>query len=163
MRYPNVGIFSGLGNIMKGVPPQFEFATQHQVRINLRHKTATETQIDDIGSDLHQIDSAETGSSHTAVVSLQKRVDVLFDPVAITSHKTGKFKYFSYKDQMAEEHLFIKNTRGSDCIIDITLNYVKQHSSVNIFNADHLSDGPIAIARLLYVLPLEFHGKFIYE
>jgi carotenoid cleavage dioxygenase-like enzyme len=73
--------------------------------------------------------------------------------VAINNYQTGKEQYFSYTKQLAEEHLLIKDTHGNDWVIGTTLDYEGKCTKVNIFNAKKLSDGPVAVAKLPYVLP----------
>ena len=38
---------------------------------------------------------------------------------------------------------------------------IKAFTSLNIFEADRLEEGPIAVVRLPYALPLGLHGKFV--
>jgi len=162
MRYPNANILLDLGNIMKGVTPTSKLATHHKIRLNLNKNTAKEYQLNKIGSEFPNIIESETGLSHTKMLSLQQRGDILFNTVSIMDNITNKSQYFSYANQLAEEHIIIKNHKGSDWVIGTTLDYKNNNTKLNIFNADYLGDGPIAIATLPYILPLGLHGKFVY-
>ncbi len=80
---------------------------------------------------------------------------------ATNNYQTGKTQHFSYTKQLAEEHLLVKDAHGNDWVIGTTLDYEEKCTKINIFNAKKLSDDLIAVAKLPYVLPLGFHGKFI--
>jgi carotenoid cleavage dioxygenase len=161
MRYPNADIFDVFTQVMRGRSKKFAGAYPYRVRLNLEKHTATEEKLSNIYNEFPSIDVNETGLMHTQVVSLQQRGEIFFNSVAISNYQTGESQHFSYADQLAEEHLLIKGSRGHDWVIGTTLDYEKKYTKVNIFNAKKLNHGPVAVAKLPYVLPLGFHGKFI--
>lgn len=70
---------------------------------------------------------------------------------------------FSYGDGwLVEEHLFI-DTPGEVAprwVAGTALDTRADNTVLSIFDAAHISDGPIAQARLPYSLPLGLHGTF---
>ena len=87
---------------------------------------------------------------------------------AILRHdlERGDIHSFDYgKSVFAEEHLFVPrpNSRGEDdgWLIGTTLDFSKGSTQLNILDAQHISDGPLAIFDLPYVLPLGFHGTWV--
>ncbi|CAB5499244.1 carotenoid oxygenase family protein [Bathymodiolus thermophilus thioautotrophic gill symbiont] len=161
MRYPNADIFNVFTEVMQGVDNKFVGAYPYRVRLNLEKNTATEEKLSNIYNEFPSVDIKETGLAHTQVVSLQQRGELFFNSVAINNYQTGTAQHFSYTKQLAEEHLLIKDARGNDWVIGTTLDYEEKCTKVNIFKAKKLNDGPVAVAKLPYVLPLGLHGKFI--
>ncbi len=161
MRYHDSGIFNVLSEIMRGKEKKFTGVYPYRVRLNLEKNTATEEKLSNVYNEFPSINTNEIGLTHTQVVSLQQRNDLFFNSVAISNYQTGKSQYFSYAEQLAEEHLLIKDSRGNNWIVGTTLDYMEKCTKVNIFNANLLNDGPVAVAKLPYILPLGLHGKFI--
>ncbi len=78
---------------------------------------------------------------------------------------SGRTRRFDYGDQVvAEEHLWIpKPGRTGELdawLLGTTFDARRQATVLNLLDAAHLEDGPIAQAQLPYVLPLGFHGNF---
>lgn len=161
MRYPNADIFNVFTEVMRGRSKKFTEAYPYRVRLNLEKNTVVEEKLSNIYNEFPSIDINETGLVHTQVVSLQQRGELFLNSVAINNYQTGEAQYFSYAKQLAEEHLLIKDSRGNDWVVGTTLDYGEKCTKVNIFNAKKLNDGPVAVAKLPYVLPLGFHGKFV--
>lgn len=87
---------------------------------------------------------------------------------AILRHdiETGDVQSFDYgKTAFAEEHLFIPRPSSTDeddgWLIGTVLDFAKGSTQLNILDAQHISDGPLAIFDLPYVLPLGFHGTWV--
>ena len=88
-----------------------------------------------------------------------------FDRVSRVDHDSGNVQTFQYKDtEMAEEHLFVGHPGSTDesqgWLLGTSLDVEKQHSTLNVFRADALADGPIARMPLPFALPLGLHGNF---
>lgn len=80
--------------------------------------------------------------------------------------RTGRNQRFAFGDGwLAEEHVFIPrpgSTREDDgWLVGTALNYKRAQTCLNVFQADRLSDGPIARACLDVAMPLGFHGQFV--
>ena len=65
---------------------------------------------------------------------------------------------------LAEEHIVVprpgSSREGDGWVIGTSLDFDRQVTQVAVFDAMHLSVGPLAIARLPSPLPLGFHGTF---
>ena len=78
---------------------------------------------------------------------------------------TGRLRRFDYGDQtVVEEHIWVpKPGRSAELdawLLGTTFDARRQATVLNLLDAAHLEDGPIAQAQLPYVLPLGFHGNF---
>lgn len=89
---------------------------------------------------------------------------------AILKHdiETGEVQSFDYgKTAFAEEHLFVPRPSSTDeddgWLIGTALDFAKGSTQLNILDAQQISDGPLAVFDLPYVLPLGFHGTWVGE
>jgi len=78
---------------------------------------------------------------------------------------SGRTQRWDYGPQvLAEEHILIakpgRNGELDAWVLGTTFDSRLQATVLNLLDAAHLSDGPIAQAALPYVLPLGFHGNF---
>lgn len=66
--------------------------------------------------------------------------------------------------KIPEEHVFVPLRAGGredeGWLLGTFLDYERSATGLSVFNAQHLSDGPLATAWLPYPLPLGFHGCF---
>lgn len=86
-----------------------------------------------------------------------------FDQVALIDIHSGAARRFSYGDDwLVEEHLLISAPGEAvpRWIVGTALDTRDQSTVLSVFDAEHVSDGPIAQARLPYSLPLGLHGTF---
>jgi carotenoid cleavage dioxygenase len=88
-----------------------------------------------------------------------------FDGVRRLDVETGRIEVFGYGDfVMAEEHLFVPDphasAEGEGWLLGTSLDVRAGVTRLSVFDAAHLSDGPVATARLPYALPLGLHGNF---
>ena len=87
-----------------------------------------------------------------------------FDQVALLDVDSGASQRFSYGDDWSvEEHLFLMPAGAARprWIAGTALDTRAGNTVLSIFEAEHLSDGPIAQARLPYSIPLGLHGTFL--
>ena len=65
---------------------------------------------------------------------------------------------------IAEEHVFVPRraaqSEDDGWLVGPLLDYARGLSGVAVFDARHVTDGPVALAWLDYPLPLAFHGQF---
>lgn len=78
---------------------------------------------------------------------------------------SGRTRRFDYGAQVVvEEHIWLpKPGRTGELdawLLGTTFDARRQATVLNLLDAAHLEDGPIAQAQLPYVLPLGFHGNF---
>jgi carotenoid cleavage dioxygenase len=79
--------------------------------------------------------------------------------------RSGRSQRFDYGDhQVAEEHIVVpKPGKGGELdawLLGTTFDARRQATVLNLLDAAHIEDGPVAQAVLPYVLPLGFHGNF---
>jgi len=88
-----------------------------------------------------------------------------FNQIVHFDRTSGKSHTFDYgADVLAEEHLFIPDkgaSEGAGWLLGTSYNWREQVTSMSVFNASGVDDGPIATAVLPYHLPLGLHGKFV--
>ena len=89
----------------------------------------------------------------------------LFHGVQLRDLQTGRVDRFDYGERsLVEEHIIVPRPRGSGerdaWLVGTTYDAKRKISIVNVLDARHVGDGPIAQAALPYWLPLGFHGNF---
>ncbi|MDP9043257.1 MAG: carotenoid oxygenase family protein [Pseudomonadota bacterium] len=92
-------------------------------------------------------------------------MDGLFHGVQMRDLDTGRVARHDYgEDTIAEEHIVVPKpggTRELDAwLLGTTFDVRRQVTRINVLDARHLDDGPIAQATLPYLLPYGFHGNF---
>ena len=78
---------------------------------------------------------------------------------------TGRVQRYDYgSGTVVEEHIVVPKPGGRDerdaWLLGTTFDIQRQLTRVNVLDARHLADGPIAQATLPYLLPYGFHGNF---
>ncbi len=91
--------------------------------------------------------------------------DGLLHGLQLRDLHTGRSQRFDYgAHQVAEEHVWVpKPGRSGELdawLLGTTFDARRQATVLNLLDAAHIGDGPIAQAVLPYVLPLGFHGNF---
>jgi carotenoid cleavage dioxygenase-like enzyme len=66
---------------------------------------------------------------------------------------------------IAEEHIYVPQGRtareGAGWILGTAYHWPSERTTLSVFDAQHLADGPVAQVRLPYGLPLGLHGQFV--
>ena len=93
------------------------------------------------------------------------RTGALFHGVQLRDLATGNVDRYDYGEHtVVEEHIVVPKPRGGGerdaWLVGTTFDAKRKVSVVNVIDARHVSDGPIAQATLPYWLPLGFHGNF---
>jgi carotenoid cleavage dioxygenase len=93
------------------------------------------------------------------------RQGALFHGVQLRDLQTGRLERFDYGERMVvEEHIVVPKPRATNerdaWLVGTTFDAKRKLSIVNVLDAAHVADGPIAQAALPYWLPLGFHGNF---
>jgi len=93
------------------------------------------------------------------------RNNALLHGVQITDVETGRAERYDYGAHVvAEEHVLVpkpgKTGERDAWLLGTTYDARRQATVLNLLDAAHVADGPIAQAVLPYVLPLGFHGNF---
>ena len=89
----------------------------------------------------------------------------LFQGVQLMDMETGRARHHDYGPMtVAEEHIFIpkpgKTGELDAWLLGTSFDARRQATVLNLLDAAHLEDGPIAQAVLPYMLPLGLHGNF---
>ena len=92
----------------------------------------------------------------------------LFHGVQMRDLQTGTVERFDYGEHtLAEEHIVVPKPRSSHeldaWLVGTSFDAKQRVTSVNVLDARHVADGPIAWATLPYGLPYGFHGNFSAE
>ncbi|HEX5686999.1 MAG TPA: carotenoid oxygenase family protein [Ideonella sp.] len=87
------------------------------------------------------------------------------DSVLRLDRDSGRRDAFTFgPDAVIEEHVFVPKpggTReGEGWLVGAGHDLRWRASFASVFDAEHLSDGPLAVARLPYAVPHAFHGAF---
>lgn len=124
-----------------------------------------------VNSEFPRINHNYIGKQHRYMFSLQNtlhndRIELAFNTLLRVDTKTQQIDKFTYDDwQMAEEHIFVpnpeKSNEGDGWVLGTTIDVKQQHTILNIFDAQNISDGPIARLHLDYMLPFGLHGNFV--
>jgi carotenoid cleavage dioxygenase len=90
-----------------------------------------------------------------------------FRKTSIARHdlESGALDTFSYgEDVIPEEHIFVAKPGSANedegWLIGTSLDTAAGVTRVSVFDARHVSAGPIAQGTLPYALPLGFHGQW---
>ena len=93
------------------------------------------------------------------------RNNALLHGVQVLDTTTGRARRFDYGEHaVAEEHILVpkpgKTGELDAWLLGTTFDARRQATVLNLLDAAHVEDGPIAQAVLPYMLPLGFHGNF---
>jgi all-trans-8'-apo-beta-carotenal 15,15'-oxygenase len=89
----------------------------------------------------------------------------LLHGVQLTDTDSGRIRRFDYgADWVAEEHVLVpkpgKSGELDAWLLGTAFDARRQATVLNLLDAAHIEDGPVAQAVLPYALPLGFHGNF---
>ena len=89
----------------------------------------------------------------------------LLHGVQLTNTDSGRIRRHDYGEMLvAEEHILVpKPGKAGELdawVLGTTFDARRQATVLNVLDATHIEDGPIAQAVLPYLLPLGFHGNF---
>lgn len=120
-----------------------------------------------IAGDFPQVDPRRHGLSRklTTMVTGSAPGQPGANALAVHDWSTGKSQTFNFGDgYMVEEFLFVPKGTGAaetDCwLIGTAINSKLGRSEVHVFDAGHVSDGPVAVWQAGYAWPLGFHGTW---
>ena len=155
-------------SVMRGEYRHSEGARLTSLVLDPATGTATQTTIGDQESEFPIIASNDVGRRYEQVLCVERgpaRASDMpgFDQVALVNVDSGLSQRFSYGDDwLVEEHLLVAadGEPTPRWIVGTALDVRAENTVLSVFDASHLSDGPIAQARLPYSLPLGLHGTF---
>ncbi len=93
------------------------------------------------------------------------REHALFHGLQLLDTDSGRVRRFDYgAHHIVEEHVFVPKPGGRGeldaWLLGTTFDAKRQATVLNLLDAAHIEDGPVAQAVLPYWLPLGFHGNF---
>jgi carotenoid cleavage dioxygenase len=93
------------------------------------------------------------------------RSNALLHGVQLLDVESGRARRFDYGEMaVAEEHIVVpkpgKSGELDAWLLGTTYDARRQATVLNLLDAAHVEDGPVAQAILPYTLPLGFHGNF---
>ena len=159
---------------MQGRPGQSGASCTQQVRLDLATGRSQLQRFEDQG-EFPRIDPRRIGlparwlltaaSFGAAPVFSAAAQPAQFHGLQLRDMDSGRTRRFDYGEQVAvEEHIWVpKPGRTGELdawLLGTTFDARRQATVLNLLDAAHLEDGPIAQAQLPYVLPLGFHGNF---
>ncbi len=160
--------------LMAGLPPQAGHSRLQVARLNMRNGRA-EVQGFDGDVEFPRIHPQRIGLparwlfSGAAWRHFDDRSHALLHGVQVFDTHTGRARRFDYGSQVvAEEHIVVPRPgrvgegRGEldAWLLGTTYDARRRATVLNLLDAAHVEDGPIAQAVLPYMLPLGFHGNF---
>lgn len=88
-----------------------------------------------------------------------------FDSLLRLDRDSGRREAFTFgPEAVVEEHVFVPrpgSTReGEGWLVGAGYDLRWRASFASVFDAEHIADGPLAVARLPYAVPHAFHGQF---
>ena len=113
-----------------------------------------------------RIDPRRTGQRHRKTFALSgsgSEDGWPFRRVASIDPEQGAIDGWTYpRDQIPEEHVFVPRgeAEGYGWLIGPYLDVGREASGLNVFDAKHISEGPVWQGILPYPLPLGLHGTF---
>lgn len=88
-----------------------------------------------------------------------------FNQISRFDRKQDSVSAWSYGDKyIAEEHVFVPKSgakEGTGWLVGTAFDWENSKTSLSVFDAESVQDGPITAVTLPYHLPLGFHGKFV--
>ena len=113
-----------------------------------------------------RIDPRRTGQRHRKTFALSgsgSEDSWPFRRVASIDPEQGAIDGWTYpRDQIPEEHVFVPRgeAEGDGWLIGPDLDVGREATGLNVFDAKHISEGPVWQGILPYPLPLGLHGTF---
>jgi all-trans-8'-apo-beta-carotenal 15,15'-oxygenase len=149
--------------------PSDQLANWTQVEINPAQGTARQIDIGLHGTEFPSFDTRRTGEKTDFTVLMQNthaQTDTAWGNDTVLALANDKIQRYSYGDNwLAEEHLLVpapgSNTEAKGWVLGTAFNVTTHKTTLNIFEANALSKGPVAQLALPYGLPLGLHGQFV--
>ena len=155
-------------SVMRGEYRHQEGARLTEVILDPARGKVTQTTVGELESEFPSIEASEVGREYTRILCLERTSGRAvgspgYDQVAIVDVDSGRRQQFTYGDDwLVEEHIYADDpgSTRSRWILGMALDLLAKQSVINVFDANHLGDGPVAQARLDRSLPLGLHGNF---
>ncbi|OED34134.1 hypothetical protein AB833_32605 [Chromatiales bacterium (ex Bugula neritina AB1)] len=149
--------------------PQAEPATIEIVLDTINHRAAV-TRLPGSGVDFPRFDQRFTGLPTQQLFMMGRSPQMSdgvfgFNRVCAIDRSSESEKIYDYNaETLAEEHIFVPAPgfdQGKGWLVGTRYNWRCGRTSVSVFDAQHIDDGPLAECHLPYSLPLGLHGQFV--
>jgi len=161
---------TGATGLMRGELVDTPFGSTQLAELDMRSGRARVQSLAD-GVEFPRIDPRRIGEpaqqllSGASWVAYPGRRGPLLHGVQLRDLDTGAVQRFDYgAHAVVEEHVLVPKPGGTDeldaWLLGTTFDAQQQRTVLNVLDARHVADGPIAQATLPYALPLGFHGNF---
>lgn len=155
-------------SVMRGEYRHQEGARLTELVLNPESGSATQSAVGELESEFPAVEASEVGLACTRILCLERTAgrpaDMPgYDQVATIDVSNGRRQQFTYGDNwLVEEHIYADDpgSARSRWILGMALDLRAKQSVINVFDANHLGDGPVTQARLDRALPLGLHGTF---
>ena len=176
-------VYGSLRSVMRGerAQPGESHATHYAYQIDTRSGRVRESSVlDGLSSEFPSVDPRITGQRHrqTFMLAAAEGTGSTLNTVARLHLNSGDREQYRYAaTEHVEEHIYVpdpqKPPERGGWVLGTTLDYSamraggadsdsrKAFTRLNIFEAERLEAGPIAVVQLPYALPLGLHGKFV--
>jgi len=149
------------GEVLRGAPPRRALISLHA---NGRGEFAKEM----VSAEFPRSDPRFAGQvrRYSVHVTGQRPDRPLFQGVAVRDWKRDSDQVFDFGPRhLVEEMVFVPRPGSSEeldgWLVGATVNLDAQATELHVFNARHVTQGPIAAWRAPVALPVTFHGVFV--
>lgn len=168
VRYDDATIMThNIPNRMRGTAAETPLARTWLVTLDARRQRVTQQPLPG-EVEFPRVDPRHVGLRYRQLFNVSRTRSsgaLFFNAVVRRELETGKTDAFDYGSGfVAEEHLFVprpaSKQEGDGWLIGSAFDVRRNITVLSVFDALHLSAGPIARASLPYALPLGLHGSF---
>lgn len=166
--YPDAGVLDTLGQVMAGRSVRSRWAETTLVALRPDGRAELERLPGEV--EFPRVDPRVAGRRNRMLYSCigtsnsEQAFHPFFVGVQRRDLRTGALDRFRFAPEvMVEEHVFVPLGAGETdgWLLGTALDTVRRQTQLQLFRADDLAAGPIAVARLPYALPLGLHGNFV--
>jgi all-trans-8'-apo-beta-carotenal 15,15'-oxygenase len=160
---------SSFREIMRGNEVGSDSAQLMKCRLNPLTGNFDMTEIEEaVASEFPRIDQRMQGRRHRFTAVMRGQEGAAYKGInqlmSIDHQQQTTESYTFPATEMAEEHVFVPDPdsieEGKGWLMGTSLDYKRGKSALNLFDAQRVSDGPVARMEMDYAIPLGLHGNF---
>jgi all-trans-8'-apo-beta-carotenal 15,15'-oxygenase len=161
---------ASFGALMRGERQSNLPERSHTAQITLDYASGKAGQSRLFGSgEFPRVMPQQVGLRHRKLAVLSSAArnrEHILDTVNLVDTDTGKADSYRFDaGWQAEEHVLVprRNARSETdgYLVGVAQDTRRLHTVMTVFDAAHVADGPLALARLAYRTPVCFHGNFL--
>lgn len=154
----------GLGSIMRGDAGKLQNADTVLITLDLNKGTASSEKLMSV-TEFPRVSPVDMGlrNRQLFVTTGDKSPEFGMTGIASIDMETGRHDRYNYgQGWVVEEHIPVPKQGGKGVwLLGVAYDVKKSQTALSVFDGAHLSQGPVARARLPYAAPLCFHGNFL--